>query len=264
MTLTKMILPIGALALTLSAGGLSAEAGQRGDGRDRGGRNGQAQARSGDSGRRDGGQDQRGGNPRASRDDGRDQRGGNGPGARDDRRDQRDGARPSRNYGQDRAVVRGSRDDPYARRDIIRVRPPVRYDGYRGGPRVIVRGPAYRHYYGSGGHLSVYFGLGSGYRYGSPYYGRVYGYSSPYYDGGRRYFGDVRLQVRPRNAAVYVDGYYAGIVDDFDGVFQRLTLDVGPHQIEVEAPGFEPQVFDVYVDPSRTVDLRGDLFPDRP
>ena len=39
---------------------------------------------------------------------------------------------------------------------------------------------------------------------------------------------------RPRDAAVYVDGYYAGIVDDFDGVFQRLTLEVGPHRIELE------------------------------
>ncbi len=58
---------------------------------------------------------------------------------------------------------------------------------------------------------------------------------------------------------MYVDGYYAGIVDDFDGFFQRLTLEVGPHQIEVEAPGLEPQVFDVYVDPYRTVDIRADL-----
>ena len=40
----------------------------------------------------------------------------------------------------------------------------------------------------------------------------------------RIYYGDVRLMVRPRDAAVYVDGYYAGVVDDFDGVFQRLTL----------------------------------------
>jgi hypothetical protein len=31
----------------------------------------------------------------------------------------------------------------------------------------------------------------------------------------------------PRDAEVYVDGYYAGTVDDFDGTFQRLHIDTG-------------------------------------
>jgi hypothetical protein len=174
---------------------------------------------------------------------------------------------PDRRYDNRRDGYRGDnyRGDNYRgdnyRGNVYRGTP-YRYNG----PRVIVPRRVYPHYYGSGGHLSVYFGLGSGYLYGSPYRGRVYGYSNPsaYAYGARRYFGDVRLHVRPRGAAVYVDGYYAGIVDDFDGVFQRLTLDVGPHEIEIEAPGFEPQVFNVYVDPTRTVDLRGDLYPERP
>jgi hypothetical protein len=107
----------------------------------------------------------------------------------------------------------------------------------------------------------VFFGVGSGYRYGSLYSGRVYGYvPAPVY-GARIYYGDVRLQVRPRDASVFVDGYYAGIVDDFDGIFQRLTLAVGPHEIEIEGPGLEPQVFNVMVDPSRTIDVRADLYP---
>ena len=29
----------------------------------------------------------------------------------------------------------------------------------------------------------------------------------------------VRIQAEPKTAEVYVDGFYAGIVDDFDGVF---------------------------------------------
>jgi hypothetical protein len=36
---------------------------------------------------------------------------------------------------------------------------------------------------------------------------------------------------RPEEAAVYVDGFYAGIVDDFDGVFQKLLLPPGDHTI---------------------------------
>ena len=96
-----------------------------------------------------------------------------------------------------------------------------------------------------------------------PYAGRVYGYSgysAPGVYGSPVYYGDIRLQVQPRDAQVYVDGYYSGIVDDFDGVFQRLTLEVGPHQIELVAPGLDSRVFEVYVDPARTVTIRADLF----
>ena len=216
MRLNRSSFTVGALAFALSVGGLSAEAAQQRDNRDRnGGRDSHGQARARD-----------------------DHRGSN------DRRD---------DHGGDAYRGNGYRYAPP--RVIVPYRTPYSY-----------RTP-YPHYYGSGGHLSVYFGLGSGYLYGSPYYGRVYGGPATMYGyagGGRIYYGDVRLQVRPRGAAVYVDGYYAGIVDDFDGVFQRLTLVVGPHEIEIEAPGLQPQVFNVYVDPSRTVDLRGDLYPGRP
>jgi len=65
--------------------------------------------------------------------------------------------------------------------------------------------------------------------------------------------------VQPRDAEVYVDGYYAGIVDDFDGVWQRLRLDDGGHRIEIRAPGLNPLTFDVMVQPGRTITYRGDL-----
>ena len=32
------------------------------------------------------------------------------------------------------------------------------------------------------------------------------------------------MLVDPAEARVYVDGYYAGTVDDFDGLFQRLNV----------------------------------------
>src|SRR5262245_22712637 len=44
---------------------------------------------------------------------------------------------------------------------------------------------------------------------------------------GHRYAapdGSLRLEVKPREAEVYIDGYYAGTVDDFDGTFQRLRV----------------------------------------
>ena len=58
-----------------------------------------------------------------------------------------------------------------------------------------------------------------------------------------------------------MDGYYAGLVDDFDGIFQALKLDSGPYRIEIRKPGFETRVFDVRVLPDRTITFRGTLQP---
>lgn len=71
--------------------------------------------------------------------------------------------------------------------------------------------------------------------------------------------GGVRLQLRPRDAEVYVDGYYAGRVDDFDGVFQSIRLAPGGHKIEVRMAGFETGYFDVHVQPGRTLTIKEDL-----
>ena len=56
---------------------------------------------------------------------------------------------------------------------------------------------------------------------------------------------------------MYVDGYYAGVVDDFDGVFQRLHLRAGPHHIEVRADGYEPLSLDVRLEPDQTTKYEG-------
>src|SRR5262245_14361855 len=41
----------------------------------------------------------------------------------------------------------------------------------------------------------------------------------------------IRLEITPKEAEVFADGYFAGIVDEFDGVFQRLYLASGQHEI---------------------------------
>lgn len=93
--------------------------------------------------------------------------------------------------------------------------------------------------------------------YGVPYYGHgpQYPYASGYDTGG------VRLRIRPRDAQVFVDGYYAGLVDDFDGTFQQLRLEQGGHKIEIRMPGFEDLEMDVHVQPGRTITLHEDLRP---
>jgi hypothetical protein len=102
------------------------------------------------------------------------------------------------------------------------------------------------------------------------YYYPSYSYSYPRYGGGVYQYrygyptGEIRLQVRPRHAEVYVDGYFAGHVDDFDGFIQALRIEEGPHTIEIVAPGYEPLVFDVRILAGRKIDYRADLIPYRP
>jgi PEGA domain len=112
--------------------------------------------------------------------------------------------------------------------------------------------------YGPGGRGHFYFDLHynsyiwhpySVYRYGS--YG-TYGYP----------VGELRLKVHPRDAQVYIDGYYAGRVDDFDGVFQSLRLEEGEYQVEIVLPGYEPLAFDVRIFPGEKTTYEGDLIPE--
>jgi hypothetical protein len=58
---------------------------------------------------------------------------------------------------------------------------------------------------------------------------------------------------------VFVDGYYMGIVDDFDGPTEHLNLTAGPHQIEIRAAGSEPIAFNVNVQPGRTITYRAPI-----
>jgi PEGA domain-containing protein len=154
--------------------------------------------------------------------------------------------------------------------------------GYRSGSRIIVSPrvgvrPYRSYYYPYRSRLSLglgfysgypYYGYGYPYSYGYPYaygypygsyaygYGRYGGYGySPGVDYGGEVYGGVRIEDAPRDAQVFADGYYAGIVDDFDGPFQRLTLESGPHEIEIRAPGFPPMRFDVNVQPGRTISI---------
>ena len=72
----------------------------------------------------------------------------------------------------------------------------------------------------------------------------------------------MRITEAPRDAQVFADGYYVGIVDDFDGAFQHVNLEAGQHRIEVRAGGIPPISFDVYVQPGRTITLRADDYND--
>jgi hypothetical protein len=79
---------------------------------------------------------------------------------------------------------------------------------------------------------------GFGFPYYSPYY---YPYYDPWYWWGPYPYyplinystSSLRVQVKPNDALVYVDGYLAGEVDRFDNIFQRLQVRPGGHEITI-------------------------------
>jgi hypothetical protein len=95
-----------------------------------------------------------------------------------------------------------------------------------------------------------YFGF-----YYGPYYGPYYPYPGPVIRPSRYSASAMRTRVRPVETAVYVNGYYAGIADDFDGVFQRLYLPAGEHRIELQLDGYRSFTRDVYIGPGDTFEL---------
>jgi hypothetical protein len=111
-----------------------------------------------------------------------------------------------------------------------------------------------------------YGSFGLGYFYYDPYTWYPYDtYNYRFQGYGYGYpTGEIRLQVRPRQAEVYVDGYYAGRVDEFDGFIQALRLEEGPYTLEIVAPGYQPLVFNVRIQPGRKITYRGDMLPLRP
>jgi len=69
----------------------------------------------------------------------------------------------------------------------------------------------------------------------------------------------VQLDVEPRHALVYADGWCVGVVDDFSGYYHHLEIGAGLHDIEIVAPGYEPASIRLAVSPGRTTTYRASL-----
>jgi hypothetical protein len=118
---------------------------------------------------------------------------------------------------------------------------------------------------GSGHHVAVQVGgwFGPGYPWGwgwgwggwGPWGPGPWG-PYPYYSGA---IASLKVQVDPKTAEVYVDGNMAGMVDDFDGVFQSLPVEPGGHEIAVYKAGYKTYVERLYCRPGHTYKLRETL-----
>ena len=97
-----------------------------------------------------------------------------------------------------------------------------------------------------------------------PWYGWGYPYGwypPPHAYGGRYGDSSLRLHVEPKETEVFIDGYYAGTVDDFDGFFQRLRLEPGEHDIQLYLSGHRTMTQKVYLQPAGTFRIRHTMQP---
>ena len=86
-------------------------------------------------------------------------------------------------------------------------------------------------------------------------------YPYPYYYGYGYATASVRTQVEPKSAEVYVDGHLAGMVDDFDGIFQRLQVEPGGREITIYKEGFRSYSERLYLRTGHNHNIRHILEP---
>jgi hypothetical protein len=73
------------------------------------------------------------------------------------------------------------------------------------------------------------------------------------------YRGSMLLEGVPGNAQVHVDGNYVGLAEEFGPGGRGMSLNAGAHRIELRAPGYELQTFNVMIEPSGILRYRGDM-----
>jgi hypothetical protein len=96
-----------------------------------------------------------------------------------------------------------------------------------------------------------------------PWFAYPFGWYPPYgyppYAYGPVYFNSaasLRLQVSPRETEVFIDNYYAGTVDGFDGFFQRMHLEPGEHEVTFYHSGYRTVKQKILLQPGKTFRVR--------
>ncbi len=121
-----------------------------------------------------------------------------------------------------------------------------------GGGRAVVVAPVYAPFYAPY-YDPFFFGF---HGWGYPGF-----YPPPFYGLPAVAESSARVLVTPRETEVYVDGYRAGIVDDFDGFSQRLKVPPGEHVIELYLDGHKPISHTMLFAPGETYRIRHTMEP---
>jgi PEGA domain-containing protein len=69
----------------------------------------------------------------------------------------------------------------------------------------------------------------------------------------------VKIDVTPERAAVFLDGAFAGSVSDFKGVGKAMLIAPGKHKIKIDLAGYRPFETDVDLLPNQKMTVKTDL-----
>jgi len=70
---------------------------------------------------------------------------------------------------------------------------------------------------------------------------------------------EIKLKITPERAAVFVDGEFAGTVNQFSGVGRAMLVSPGNHHIKIDLAGFRPFETDVTLAPKQKISIKADL-----
>ncbi len=71
----------------------------------------------------------------------------------------------------------------------------------------------------------------------------------------------IKLKVTPDNAAVILDGAFAGHVHEFGGVGRAMLVSPGKHHLKIDLPGYQVFETDVNLLPKQKITIKTDLVP---
>lgn len=71
--------------------------------------------------------------------------------------------------------------------------------------------------------------------------------------------GRLILEVEPKDAQVFADGYYVGTSEDFDAGRGGGVLDAGIHRLDVSATGYDPVTVDLKITAGQSLTYRAAL-----
>ena len=69
----------------------------------------------------------------------------------------------------------------------------------------------------------------------------------------------VKIDVTPDRAAVFVDGKFAGSVSDFKGIGKAMLIAPGKHKIKIDLAGYRPFETDIDLLPKQKMTIKTDL-----
>jgi len=70
---------------------------------------------------------------------------------------------------------------------------------------------------------------------------------------------EIKLDVTPNRAAVFLDGAFAGSVGDFKGVGRGMLVEPGKHTVKIDLAGYRPFITEVNLLPKQKITLKTDL-----